>query len=328
MWPDDVGPSDVFVVGSEHDEHLDAVVEELRRRNVQPQRIDVDRAAGAGVFRDLPGESPERSCRAVMCRSLDTTGSVAHHNDRTVRRTETWSMLPPKRRAFAAREFRMALLGWLDSLRPNRWLNHPWDAQRAEVKSTQLREAKRCGLPTPRTLISDDPVAVARFAQAMGGDIVYKTLDVPVTWEKGDNAGFLYASVVDEHQFQPGQPPLSEPGIFQERLDAVGEYRLTVVGERVFVARTVRERADVVDWRRDLASGLRFEPGKLDVSVTEAAVRVVSAFGLRYAALDLIQTPEGIYFLELNPSGAYLWLEKSLGFRITEAICDDVLAPT
>jgi hypothetical protein len=41
----------------------------------------------------------------------------------------------------------------------------------------------------------------------------------------------------------------------------------------------------------------------------------------------MILTPDGRYvFLEINPSGQYLWIEDNTGLPISSAICDLLMA--
>jgi hypothetical protein len=49
---------------------------------------------------------------------------------------------------------------------------------------------------------------------------------------------------------------------------------------------------------------------------------------LIYGAFDFIVTPDGRYvFLEVNPGGAYMWVEAATGLAITPAIADALSAP-
>ncbi len=51
-------------------------------------------------------------------------------------------------------------------------------------------------------------------------------------------------------------------------------------------------------------------------------------FGLVYGAFDFIVTPDGRYvFLEVNPSGQYMWIECATGLEITAALADALMAP-
>lgn len=49
--------------------------------------------------------------------------------------------------------------------------------------------------------------------------------------------------------------------------------------------------------------------------------------GLNYGAIDLIVTPDDQFvFLEVNPSGAWGWIEGRLSFPISESIADLLIA--
>jgi glutathione synthase/RimK-type ligase-like ATP-grasp enzyme len=44
---------------------------------------------------------------------------------------------------------------------------------------------------------------------------------------------------------------------------------------------------------------------------------------LEFGCIDMILTPDGEYvFLEINPSGQWLWVQKKTGLPIAEAIAD------
>jgi hypothetical protein len=51
--------------------------------------------------------------------------------------------------------------------------------------------------------------------------------------------------------------------------------------------------------------------------------RLMDSFGLNFASLDMIVTPEGDFvFLELNPNGQWLWLELELGLPLVASMAD------
>jgi glutathione synthase/RimK-type ligase-like ATP-grasp enzyme len=61
--------------------------------------------------------------------------------------------------------------------------------------------------------------------------------------------------------------------------------------------------------------------------VQERCVRLIERLELCYGAIDMILTPDGRYvFLEINPSGQYLWIEMETGLPISAAICDLLMA--
>jgi hypothetical protein len=50
---------------------------------------------------------------------------------------------------------------------------------------------------------------------------------------------------------------------------------------------------------------------------------VMDSFGLNFASLDMIVTPDGEFvFLELNPNGQWLWLEFELGLPLVASMAD------
>jgi glutathione synthase/RimK-type ligase-like ATP-grasp enzyme len=53
----------------------------------------------------------------------------------------------------------------------------------------------------------------------------------------------------------------------------------------------------------------------------------MAKLGLIFGAIDLIRTPAGEHvFLEVNPTGEWGMLERDLGYPISEAIADALLA--
>ncbi len=81
-----------------------------------------------------------------------------------------------------------------------------------------------------------------------------------------------------------------------------------------------------VDWRRGLGRGLRFAPAPLPDEFSERILVFMKEMGLRYGAIDAIVRPDGeIVFLEVNPQGTYLWLERELNIPITQAIAHSLV---
>jgi glutathione synthase/RimK-type ligase-like ATP-grasp enzyme len=114
------------------------------------------------------------------------------------------------------------------------------------------------------------------------------------------------------------------PMIFQPCLDKRVEVRVTVVGNRVFAAEIHSQR----NGRTRIDSRLDFErtphyAHELPEPIAEKCCALTARLELAYSTIDLIVTPDEEYvFLELNPNGQYLWIEKITGLPISEAIAD------
>ena len=99
------------------------------------------------------------------------------------------------------------------------------------------------------------------------------------------------------------------------------ELRITVAGERVFAAEF---RTELVDGRLDRASA--YAPHTLPRSVERALLVLLERLSLPFATVDLRIDRDGEYrFLELNPTGQFLWIEIRTGMPISAAVADLLL---
>jgi hypothetical protein len=47
----------------------------------------------------------------------------------------------------------------------------------------------------------------------------------------------------------------------------------------------------------------------------------MDSFGINFASMDMILTPEGEFvFLEVNPNGQWLWIEEELGLPLVASM--------
>ena len=117
--------------------------------------------------------------------------------------------------------------------------------------------------------------------------------------------------------------------IFQAYVPKRFELRITVVGQQVFAAEIHSQHTNHTrhDWRRyDLDETPHF-PHALPPDVAQRCIQLVQELGLCYGAIDMVLTPDDRYvFLEINPSGQYLWIEQLTGLPITDALCDLLIA--
>ena len=225
-------------------------------------------------------------------------------------------------------EARAAAHGMLASLKCFR-MDHLRHIRHAENKQLQLQVARELGLDTPRTLTTNDPVAVRGFAKSCDGGMVTKMLSSFAIYEEGKEL-VVFTNPVKPEDLEDLSGLSLCPATFQELLSKSLEIRVTVVGQHVMSAAVdsqVSERA-THDWRRD---GLRmiqdWRPYQLPAEVEEKLLRLMDYFSLNYGAIDIILTPDNRHvFLELNPSGEFFWLEQTPGLPISDAIADVLIA--
>jgi len=201
-------------------------------------------------------------------------------------------------------------------------INRPVPQRRAEHKVLQLRAAQAAKLTLPPTLITNDPAAVRAFAETHE-NIVTKML-VPLSQTMEGTGPFVYTSAVDAGDLAQIDSVRSAPMIFQARVKKAREVRAMVVGKKVFSASI---DADSLDWRVPLGvEPLQWREEKLPRAIRASCVRLVESMGLVTGALDfLIDSDNKFLFLEINPAGEWGWLERDLGFPISDAIADELL---
>ena len=225
-------------------------------------------------------------------------------------------------RQHAHREAKIGLGGILMSL-PLLWVNHPAQLANAVYKPWQLAAAARCGLQVPRTIVSNDPAAVRRFAEeAATGGVVIKALGTSRVTEEGvTKIGFTRRLAPTDLDDLGGLNVA--PHQVQDWVEKHHDVRVVVVDSTTFaIGIHAGSEAGYVDWRSD-HSALRYE--RLDVPERiEARVRaLMEELGLVYGALDFVITPEGDWvFLECNPGGQFGWLEAHTGAPISAALVE------
>ncbi len=198
--------------------------------------------------------------------------------------------------------------------------------RRAENKPLQLEVARAAGLDVPRTLTTNDPAAVRRFAASCPGGMVAKMMSSFAIRDDAGREQVVFTNPVAESDLDDLDSLELCPMTFQERVEKSVELRVTVVGDRVMAAAVDSQRLDRAkgDWRREGVALLRaWQPYALPADVAAGLLRYMERFELNYGAADFIVTPEGRHvFLEVNPAGEWFWLQESPGLPIAEALAD------
>jgi glutathione synthase/RimK-type ligase-like ATP-grasp enzyme len=202
-----------------------------------------------------------------------------------------------------------ALHGHLMTEFQGRWVSDPIATELAENKLPQLRAARRAGIRTPATLVSQDPARIREFCGAYPGAII-KPLR-----SRGELA---VTAVVSAELLAHDDVLALAPAIYQENIPGDRHLRITMFGDHCFAALI---EARELDWRVDVSVPFSaYQPSpKLDAALRE----ILSSLGLVMGIFDLKVTPEGdIVFFEVNPQGQFLFVEGLCQMPIAEALAD------
>ena len=313
-------PSTVLIITNEHDVHADAVVLELYKRDVP-------------VFRFHPDDFPHACSVSIEVQDGSIEGEIVTPS-RTVafkdicaawyRRPQSLfagsgNLLSTELNNYVRAQSMLTLRTLCESLQ-TLWVCHPHKLQRADLKALQLAEASKAGLKTPNTLISNDPAKTAAFLDQLGGtECAIKPL-VPLGVQNEE--GYRLPLTTTLPKDHPLDAVALAPNIFQPYIDKEAELRCVVIGGKIFSARIDSQANE--NTRKDWRGGeYQLEPFSLPEQVEASILRLMDSFGINFASLDMILTPEGEFvFLELNPNGQWLWLENKLGLPLVESMAD------
>jgi glutathione synthase/RimK-type ligase-like ATP-grasp enzyme len=211
---------------------------------------------------------------------------------------------------------------------PAAWMNplaaeYPLD----QNKTLGAHIARECGLIVPPTLLTNSPELYRGFIEMHRES--HFALKAPAGWAATVDDGSLVASYTSRLERRSAlamaDAVVHAPVILQPYIEKDYELRVTYVAGRLFACRIDSQSSErtKVDWRLYPEKPVPHTAITLPAELESRLLSFMSACGLLYGTVDLIATPEGEYvFLEVNPSGQYLWIERLCNLPITAAIAD------
>lgn len=193
-------------------------------------------------------------------------------------------------------------------------VNSPCSAIRADNKMLQLKAACAVGLSPPKTYFGSSMDRAKELF--LGTDaLVIKPLE-PFTWHYSDGrTKCAFAARASCHLidgYKAGEV-LSAPAIFQEEIIKAFDVRAFVFGDQVHAFK-ISQNTGRLDSREDLTNSkvTKIEPFDLPNNVRQRIGRLMEYMRIDVACMDIVPDQNGeFHFLDLNPSGNWLFLESS-----------------
>lgn len=227
-------------------------------------------------------------------------------------------------RPFAEAELAETFRAFWPLIPTNRWLNAPNALRSASIKTRQLLMARECGLRIPATRITSHQPVLREVARTWEHPLVTKSVRTSFVTVDGQTRLAATSRLPDTFPFDLAEFA-DVPATYQPEVRKRDDLRVTVVDDHVFAA-AIQSQADDrtrVDWRVPMPAGAipQHEPIELEAEIADACRRVTKGLGLRFAAIDLIRSDDGsVIFLEANPNGEWMWIERLCGYPIRDAI--------
>ncbi len=307
----------ILIVSSLADDHTVPVLNRLADREVETRLLDLSAfPTGLGLVADYRPDGTRGYRLVDGDEEVDLSTVTAVWWRRPSQFVLSPALTDPADANFAYTECLKAVYGLFHGLDAS-WMNDPTSDDVAGYKLYQLRVAQETGLEVPRTRVTNDPTSARAFVDEHGpDDTVYKAFFAhPDAWRETRVLTPEEVALLDEVELAPV--------IFQEYVPADFDLRITVVdGEPFAVAIDATDTDYPTDYRMALGQA-HVEPHDLPPPVRKMLREFMRRLGLVYGAIDMRRTPDGRYvFLEVNPSGLWLFVEEPTGLPITDAVVE------
>ncbi|MEO1409104.1 MAG: MvdC/MvdD family ATP grasp protein [Bacteroidota bacterium] len=317
----------LIITHSEDHECIPRVTEALEAQGAEVLRFDTDRyPTELGLTTDYSN---------YVLHNYLQIGDVRHNLSEITacwyRRLKIGHGIPqdldPQLRRPSVEESRRSFFGILHSLDAF-CLDPYFHVRRASVKQLQLKVAVELGLSIPKTCITNRPTEVRHFFQQCPGGVVAKMQTAFAVYQEGVE-NVVFTNQIGEEMLDELDGLELCPITFQEAIPKALELRVTIVGDQVYSAAIDSQRSERtrLDWRKDGVGLLdQWVDHPLPQELKDKLLAMMDRFELNYGAIDLILHPDGRYFfLEINPAGEFMWLEKTPGYPISEQLAKVLL---
>lgn len=313
----------ILVITNAADAHADVVTRILKSRKIDFFRLDTEKLLDSlGVAVSLSNESSD--WRII---SDDNEVKLSSVSAAWFRRPMPGYVHPginPQNRTFVQEELAAVLNGIWHTLPSIKWVNSPVAVSHANNKILQLNLAKKVGLQIPRTHITSNPHTAKEFFNDCGQNIIVKVLTRGIIQDE-NRLRVVFTNRVTNDDYERLDDIRFAPTQLQEYIDKEYELRITIVGDKIFTCEIHSQESPQTktDWRKYAA--VPYKEGKLPPQISKALLCFMKALNLRFGAFDMIYTPDGRYvFLEVNPSGQWLWIEEKIGLPICDALVSEL----
>lgn len=309
----------ILVLTEKNDAHASILIDKLKADNIPYFRFNLD-------TKSL--EKTLVTFKNNVWTIKTEVGEITHDKVKCVwnRRTFVQLMLNEQTKNYKfniwKNEWNKTLLGLYFYLKDVKWLNYYRKNHKAENKYFQLKLAENVGFNIPEYLLSNNKKEVLEFGKKHD-KVVLKLLNQEFYKIANRQYVGFYVNVIPFEKLLEFSDEEENPIFLQEYIEKDYEVRYTVVGDEHLVCKIDSQKSEIakMDWRRyDLAN----TPHSIITPPDEIKNKVnllMKEFDLIFGALDFIVTKDNSwYFLEINPSGQYLWIEDLTGLKITDAI--------
>jgi RimK family alpha-L-glutamate ligase len=173
------------------------------------------------------------------------------------------------------------------------------------------------GIKTPRTIVTESFSEAMKAFKELGEDVVVK----PLFGSLGMGITRISDEDVAYRVFRALEMTKSVYYI-QEFIPHGGrDIRVFIVGDQVVAS--MQRVSD--DWKTNISSGGKATPYTPSDEAIEMSLKASEKLGLMYTGVDIIETEDEAFVIELNSTPGWEGLQSVTDFDVTEALLDHVM---
>jgi hypothetical protein len=309
----------VLIVTNSGDVHSDDLVRACQRKGVGCFRYNTDHVRTRGV---IESHSTSGTCISIDGRSIRfaDVGLLIYRRPLDVTPAMLGLEIDPWALSFINQEWNFFERAFPELIQC-KTINSPSANHMAQNKVSQIEVAKKCGLSTPTTLVSNSALSLRKFAS-----------QIPCITKAIGNGSHLYGGNIRTGYTRKISPELFSDfqerftvGLVQAEIEPSAMWRIIVVGKRCFGFRLSGEAlANITDSRMIEA---KLEGGLTDVpnDLQGGLLHMMEEFGIYYASSDFIEDKSGkLWFIDLNPEGQWGAYEQRFNVPISDYIIEEL----
>lgn len=196
-------------------------------------------------------------------------------------------------------------------------INPPRGIEKAVDKYYTSALLEDAGINTPRTIVTESFSEARRAFNELGGDVVVKplfgSLGMGITRITNEDVAYRVFRALEMTK---------SVYYLQEFIHHGGrDIRVFIIGDKVVAS--MQRVSD--DWKTNISSGGKAAPYTPSDEAVEMSLKASEKLGLSYTGVDIIETEDKSYVIELNSTPGWEGLQSVTKIDVTEALIDHIM---
>ncbi len=320
----------ILIISNEHDIHLTPVIERLQTWGISVFRLNTE-----NLFSKYKIHITYKKDQIVGSIINIVSGDVIKIEEiktiwerRPMEPMNTYSPIDEKFMETIRVEQTSFYRQFRHSLMHCNWIGNPLTDLKAASKILQKSIAQKVGFSIPKSIFTNNFEELKLFIKDTC-DYTVKPMKADSIQLDEDNQMVFYARKATFSQLENISAIgfQNSPNYIQEYIEKKYEIRLTLIGDKAFVAKIdskpMLTGQGKEDWREGYDYGIKFTEMDVDSILVDKCKAFLNELELNFGCFDfVVDENDNIFFLECNSNGQWLWIEEDTRMDISGAIAE------